>query len=481
MSEDNITEEELLENTMTEQPRPEAEAEGAEGELPEVYDAYQVEPIKKEELYEHALDLLRDDRERDDLKAAEINELYKKHFGENPTEEDYAADLSDKRQEAVVTDYINDYLERVKTKSTCLNQQRINKAFENIFSLLHFKIVITPNADEYRYDAIFEKSAKLNPLLLKSYKVLKLNRQVCHIYSEKMDVTELSKLVNKMEDLDSKIKTPGIKVVNNELLAQFYYNVSEVYESSANRKGSLSGLNTEHSLAIEYKKRALEKTKRNITMVANIQNVWKDYHDYDHEKITEACKRIIYNRHTSDRDKYRAHKLWADTKLGLQVIDGFVGKEKRIDEVVEHYEAALVYATNDEDIRSILESEAKAQKNVYPDDYIATRCKIANMLEGRERIQECNEIADFVSNKKLKIDILQTCIDEFHELPVIEIEDRLLYDSIDKKMRSLLPDRSRKKIKELNEMKSKYGTQNNQSRSLLFPIMSSKGHDYFSK
>lgn len=444
----------------------------------------QVEPWTDVKLYEHAIKLLHINTENDNSSLAYTKELYTIHFGENYTDENYNADISDERQQAVASDYIRDRLDYVKNRSTSLNSEKINDAFENIFSLVGMNINIA-NEEESAYDEIFTKRAGQNEFLLEDYEVLQLNRQVFHIYDERKNITELSRLITTMEDLAISIEddkeNPDFKIVNNETLAQFYYNVSEIYENEANHKSNMPDVNKWHYRAMEYKKKALDMTFRNIIMVYNIQNDWKDYSDYNPKKITDACERIIDNPAASDRDKYRAHKLCADTIFGLQVVDGFVGKEERIDEVIKHYRAALAYTYHKEDKIDILNNISKAQKHMYPEDYIVTRHEIAKMLEGRPRIREYFKISDFAESKSLKVAMLKSCINEFHELPSIETEDRLLYDSIDKKLRPLLSGNDKETLKLLDKLKTKYGTASQKNNDMLFPVVSSKGHDYFSK
>ena len=216
-------------------------------------------------------------------------------------------------------------------------------------------------------------------------------------------------------------------------------------------------------------------------MVANIQNDWKDYGDYNPQKIVEACDRIIGNREASDRDKFRAHRLCANTLVNQQKIDGFVGKDERIDSAIEHYRNALAYVSNRDDRIDILNSISKAQKNHNRQDFVSTRLEIAELLEGRPRINEYVKLTDYAEDNDFKATLLKSCINEFHELEEIDIEDRSLYDTIDKKLRKILPPDDTKTLKTLDRLKKKFGTHKQKSDGLLFPMMSSKGHDYFNK
>lgn len=444
----------------------------------------QVEPWTDVKLYEHAIKLLHINTKEDNRDFVYTKDLYTRHFGENYTEENYNADISDERQQAVASEYIRDRLDYVKNMSTSLNSEKINDAFENIFSLVGMNITVA-NEVENAYDEIFTKRAGQNEFLLEDYEVLKINRQVFHIYNERKNITELSRLITTMEDLAISIEDnkdePDFKIVDNETLAQFYYNVSEIYENEANHKSNMPDVNKWHYRAMEYKKKALDMTSSNIVMVSNIQNDWSAYPGYNHEKIIDACERVIDNDAASDRDKYRAHKLCADTLFKLQVVDGFVGGKGRTDDIINHYSAALVYTHHAEDKIDILNSISKVQKKAYPDDYIDTRYEIAKMLEGRPRIREHFKLASVAQKTDFKIALLKSCINEFHELPNIDTEDRLLFDHIDRKLRDILPDSDRETIKILDKLKNKYGSKDNKNNKLLFPTMSSKGYDYFCK
>ena len=484
MTEENNTEDEIVEdkNNQNEQTEPE-NAEEQQAQVPVISRADQVEPLTVVELYERALVLLHLNSEDDENGKLYMDELYRKHFGNDYTPEDVNSSIANERQQAVITDYIRDRLDYVKTMSTSLNKKKIDKAFENIFSLVGMNIII-PNSVEELYDEIFAKRAGQNAFLLEDYEVLKLNRQVWHIYDDKVNITELSGLVTAMEDLEISIDdkdNQDFKIVNKEHLAQFYYNVSEIYESEANRKSNMPDINKWHYRAMEYKKKALDATSRNVIMVANIQNDWKDFADYNPQKITEACDRIIGNPNASERDKFRAHRLCANTLVNQQKIDGFVGRDERIDKAIGHYRNALAYVSNRDDRIDILNNISKVQKNFRKQDFISTRLEIAEMLEGRPRIREYIKLTDFAEDDKLKETLLKSCINEFHELPEIDIEDRSLYDTIDAKLRKLLPQDDTKTLKTLDRLKKKFGTEQQKSDGMLFPMMSSKGHDYFNK
>lgn len=480
MTEENNTEEEIAENNNQ---IPQENEETEQPQIPIITGVDQVEPISVLELYERALLLLHLNSEGDDNSKLYMDELYRNHFGNNYTQEDVNSGIADERQQAVVTDYIRDRLDFAKNMSTSLNKKKIDKAFENIFSLVGLNINIS-NSVEDLYDDIFVKRAGPNVFLLEDYEVMKLNRQAWHIYDDKCNITELSGLVTAMEDLEISIddkNNQDFKIVSKEHLAQFYYNVSEIYESEANRKSNMPDINKWHYRAMEYKKKALDTTSRNIIMVANIQNDWKDYGDYNPQKIVEACDRIIGNREASDRDKFRAHRLCANTLVNQQKIDGFVGKDERIDNAIKHYRNALAYISNRDDRIDILNSISKAQKNHNRQNFISTRLEIAELLEGRPRINEYVKLTDYAEDNDFKATLLKSCINEFHELEEIDIEDRSLYDTIDKKLRKILPPDDIKTIKTLDKLKKKFGTHEQKSDGLLFPMMSSKGHDYFNK
>ena len=459
MTEENNTEEEIIENNNQ---IPQENEETEQSQVPIITGVDQVEPISVLELFERALLLLHLNSEDDNSKLY-MDELYRKHFGNNYTPEDVNSGIADERQQAVVTDYIRDRLDFAKNMSTSLNKKKIDKAFENIFSLVGLNINIS-NSVEDLYDDIFVKRAGPNVFLLEDYEVMKLNRQAWHIYNEKCNITELSGLVTAMEDLEISIddkNNQDFKIVSKEHLAQFYYNVSEIYESEANRKSNMPDINKWHYRAMEYKKKALD--------------------DYNPQKIVEACDRIIGNREASDRDKFRAHRLCANTLVNQQKIDGFVGKDERIDSAIEHYRNALAYVSNRDDRIDILNSISKAQKNHNRQDFVSTRLEIAELLEGRPRINEYVKLTDYAEDNDFKATLLKSCINEFHELEEIDIEDRSLYDTIDKKLRKILPPDDTKTLKTLDRLKKKFGTHKQKSDGLLFPMMSSKGHDYFNK
>lgn len=483
MTKENKTEEELLENNIKKtDENSNGIEETADSQVPVISSPEQVEPLDVVELYQRALLLLQSCS--DDENGSEyMDSLYQRHFGEDYTPEDVNSGLEDERQQAVVTDYIRDRLDYAKTMSTSLNKKKIDKAFENVFSLVGMNINIS-NSVEDLYDDIFARRVGQNAFLLEDYEMMKLNRQAWHIYNDRTNITELSGIVTAMEDLSISIddkESPDFKIVNDEHLAQFYYNVSEIYEKESNSVNNMTAVNKWHYRAMEYKKKALDLTSRNVVMVANIQNAWYDSSDYDPKKVTDACERIIGNESANDRDKFRAHKLCADTLISIQKIDGFVGKENRVDEAVKHYRNALAYVSNKKDRINILESISKAQKFTYKDDYILTRLEIATLLKGRARIKEYKKISEITKDNNLKINSLESCINEFHELTEIGIEDRNLFDDVEKELRAMLPDNDKQTLKNLDKLKKKYGNAKKKERELLFPMMSSKGHDFFNK
>lgn len=485
MTDEIDTEDELTENNEQNQPETDENIDEEEElettEVPVISNASQVEPLSVVEFFEGALVMLHSCLEED---ADYVDEIYKKYFGNDYTSDDLNLGIDDERQQAVATQYIRDRLDFAKMLSTSLDKKKIDKAFENIFSMVGMTINIA-NSVESLYDDIFAKRIGDNVFLMQDYEVMRLNRQVWHIYTDKVNITELSSLVTTMEDLaisiDDVKDAQDFKIVSKEQLAQFYYNISEIYESEANRKSNMPDINKWHYRAMGYKKKALETTSRNIVLIANIQNDWKDYGDYEPTKITEACERVIGNEAANDRDKFRAHKLCADTLLKQRKIDGFAGKGKNIDEAIKHYRDALTYVSNRDDKIDILSDISKAQKLMYPKDYISTRLEIAELLEGRPRIREYERLADFAKDTTVKTILLKSCLNEFHELQKIDIEDRNLYDKIDRKLRDILPSDDVKTLKTLDKLRKEYGKEQKKSGELLFPMMSSKGHDYFNK
>ena len=485
MTEQNHTDEELLEdNAIPSEETAENVSEDAEAQIPIISSVDQVEPLSVIGLYQRALLLLHSSSADDENGSEYMRSLYNRHFGENHTSEDINSGIEDERQQAVITDYIRDRLDYAKMLSTNLNKTKIDKAFENIFSLVGMNIKIANSVEEL-YDEVFAKRAGQNAFLLEDYEMMKLNRQVWHIYNDKTNITELSGIVTAMEDLaiciDDDKENSNFKIVNDEHLSQFYYNVSEIYESESNRVNNMTAVNKWHYRAMEYKKKALDLTSLNIVMVSNIQNDWRESSGYDPEKITSACERVIGNEESSDRDKFRAHKLCADTLMTIKKIDGFAGRDISIREAIKHYRSALAYVSNKKDQIDILEKISGAQKSSGIEDFISTRLEIAEILEGRPRIREYEKLAKTVKNENLKINLLKSCINEFHELQEIDIEDRNLYDTIDSKLREILPYDDKKTLKKLNQLRKKYGTAYKQKNSILFPMMSSKGHDFFNK
>lgn len=476
MTEEINTEEEIINNAEETTP----EATKNEAGIPVISSADQVEAITTADLFQQALLILHSNL--DDGISPYVDDLYKKHFGERYSPKAFEVGIEDERQQGVITDYLYDRLQYIKMKSTSLNKNDIDTAFENMFSLVGYNITI-PNSVESIYDEVFTKRAGNNELLLEDYQVLKINRDLWHIYNGKTSVTEVSKLITSMEDLSLQFDdndNHDFKIVNKELMAQFYYNVSEIYEKEANSKSNIPDVNKWHYRAMEYKKKALDTTSCNIAMVSNIRIDWKDYSDYNPKKIIEACNRIIDNEETTEVDKYRAHKLCGNTLIDYPSMCGFSNSFEQTDAAINHYRAALAHTLHTDDRIEILNNLSKAQKNSHPEDYVTTRLEIAETLEGRPRIREYSQLADFVKNKDFKAAMYKSCINEFYELPYLEIEDKLLYDGIDKKLREIISPEDSKTIAKLDKLKKKFGTADKKQEEFIFPIMSSKGHDYFS-
>ena len=478
MTEEINTEEEIINNAEETTP----EATKNEAGIPVISSADQVEAITTADLFQQALLILhsRPQKPDDFVTPYYVDSLYKKHFGEKYSPEAFEIGIEDERQQGVITDYLYDRLQYIKTQATSLNKDNIDEAFEDMFRHVGYNITI-PNSVESIYDEVFIKRAGNNEFLLEDYQVLKINRDLWHIYNGKTSVTEVSKLITSMEDLSLQFDdndNHDFKIVNKELMAQFYYNVSEIYEKEANSKSNIPDVNKWHYRAMEYKKKALDTTSCNIAMVSNIRIDWKDYPDYKPGKIIEACNRIIDNKETTEIDKYRAHKLCGDTLISHPSIRGFSSSSEQTEAAISHYRAALAHTQHTDD--RILNDLSKAQKNSHPEDYVITRLEIAETLEGRPRIREYSQLADFVKNKDFKAAMYKSCINEFHELPYLEIEDKLLYDGIDKKLREIISPEDSKTIAKLDKLKKKFGTADKKQEEFIFPIMSSKGHDYFS-
>lgn len=472
-----MTEEEITENNVEDENTQNAEAavttEEDSNDIPVISSIEDVEEWDDAKLLEHILQQLHFSAQSSDESKPYFDYLYRTHFGEEYTAEDVAAPIDDERQQKVASEYLKDRIELIKNQSLSLDKGKNDKSFEEMFAIIGINIDISDIKEEV-YDKIFTKRIGHNADLMEDYQVLTLNRNLANIYNQHSGYSELSHYIAAMEEA----YTEG--AANREQLAQFYYNVSEIYKVEANGKNNMPDINRVYYRASEYRKKALTLTSKNITMISDIQTELKSFPDYDPEQIIDACTRVIDNNISTEADKHKAHKLCADTLLNLQKIDGFAGKNQRVDKAIKHYRAALAYSSQPEEKYDILNSIANAQKHIYPEEYFKTRIQIANMLEGRSRIREFEKLAGKTKDNNLQQTLFKACINEFRELEEINKDDRLLYDRIDEKLRTLLPKDDTKTIRKLNQLRKKYG--NSTTKKTQEPIiltMSSKGHDYF--
>lgn len=433
-----------------------------------------VESITEEQLLNTTFTVFHREAEYDSGVNKFRDQLYRYYFGENYTPEDFETDIHDPRQINITKYYLSERLNLIKTEATSLDLKKINTAIDAMFNLIGLTINIPASVEE-SYDMIFAKRAGHNKILVDTYEVLKINRKIHNIHTGNTDISELSNYISVMEELYSD------GAVNREQMAKFYYNISKIYDAECLKRYSAPELFRQQYRSAQYKKKALDMTESNIIMVNDISEDWNNLTLYDGLKILEACLRIIDNNDTTNRDKYKAHKLYADTLLRPNKVKGFCADGKNLETALYHYNSSLRYASQPTEQLEILNKVAKAQQKNFPEDYIKTRLKIAELLEGRSRIREYESIAPF-TEPELQTNILKAAINEFHELNQITPDDSILYNRIDAKLRNLLPeDTDKRTLATLDRMKKKFGKYNETKQKNELSIKSSQGHNYFKK
>ncbi|MBR3676907.1 MAG: hypothetical protein IKN71_07215 [Alphaproteobacteria bacterium] len=434
-----------------------------------------IEPLSDVELFQHALNMIQTAAARKENVAKYYRYLQLLHFGEEVSQEEATnATLEDDRQQALVADFLRDKLTGIKSDAISLDKKSINSAFENIFGLTELQLD-AENTKESYYDRLFFHRAGRIPDLLADYQILQLSRDVAEIYSSKSGTTELNSKIMQMEDYYSNGD------INREQMAQFYYNIGMIYEVNSVQKNTSQAVYREHFMALSYERKALDMTNTNINLILNVHKDWQDSFDYNPQKILDACHRVIDNS-TDPRDVYRAHKLYADTLLDYKGTDGFSSKkEERLRSVVKHYRSALEYTQNKDEKIDVLNAISEQQKISNKPAYVQTRLELAELLTGRARIRECEKISDVTDDMALKQELLKASINEFHELEIIDDEDRRLYNEIDEKLRKVLPDDDNKVeiLTKLDILKAQYGIEDKNKRQTDVSMKSSAGFDFF--
>ena len=443
--------EEMLERNTPPQEQNTDLAPETEEENIQVIGVNDVTPITPEELYANALIIFKTGLMDSVSNQERADVWYKRHFGENYTDKDVGSGLDNAHQVDVVSEYLADRLHHLIKSSTNLDYSKINKNITEMFKLVGLSINISESATD-ACDEIFKKRAGNIIALDEAYKVLKINRQIAEIHHQQKPVTNINHLVTKMEKVFDEMKVNGNSgLADNEIMAKFYYNVSTVYDSVPNRKNTMTDIVNWAHHSVDYKQKALELT-HDVDIVADIQTYWRTYGNYKPEKITDACERIIDT--ASDKGTlYRANKLYADTKANMIKVDVFSGRQERYADAIEHYRAAMQYTRDDEVKKSLLKDISKLQKGTV--DYARTRLELSNLMQGRERIRERLKIADIISDKELKAAVLKSCINEFTELRNIDKRDRNTYNTIDMKLRKVVPADDTKTLDKLDTLKKK--------------------------
>ena len=433
-----------------------------------------IEPLKDVELFQHALDIIQSAAAHKENVARYYRYLQILHFGENVSQEEASkATIEDERQQALVAEFLRDKLTGIKSDAISLDRKSINSAFESIFGLTELQLD-AENTKESYYDKLFYHRASQISDLLTDYQIMQLNRDVAEIYSSKSGTAELNSKIMQMEDYYS------TGDINREQMAQFYYNIGMIYEVNSVQKNTSQAVYREHFMALSYERKALDMTNTNINLILSVHKDWQDNFDYNPQKILDACHRVIDNS-TDPRDVYRAHKLYAETLLDFKGTDGFSSKkEERLRSVIKHYRSALEYTQNKDEKIDVLNAISEQQKISDKPAYVQTRLELAELLTGRARIRECEKIADVADNIALKQELLKASISEFHELEIIDDEDRLLYNEIDEKLRKILPDDNKGEVlTKLDILKSQYGLNDKNDRKTSVSMKSSSGFDFF--
>jgi hypothetical protein len=437
--------------------------------------AESIEPISRNDLFEHGLMMLQTSSEKNPIVAEYYQSLREEYFGPDvPEEEAMNAPIDDERQRTLVCEFLDNKLELIKSDVVSLNPDSINKAFKEIFNLVGATL-FPENLKESFYDQLFETRCEQIPELLDEYEILKLNRNLYNIYANKSGTLALNGIILQMEKYYSQ------KDITREQLAQFYYNIGCIYDVHSLQKNTEKMVKEEHLLALSYKRKALDKTRKNMELILNVHRDWCTNYDYKPQKILDACHRVIDNSDNS-RSLYQAHMLYAETLQDFRGTDGFGNqREKRMASIIKHYRKAVNYTENKEEKIDILDMISAQQKNSDKPAYIRTRMEMASLLHYRARIREYSRLVDEADDFKLKSFLFMSGINEFYELGGIDDEDRQLYDDLDGKFRKTIEANGgdAKVIAKLDELKKKYGTADKKEPEMLFVRASTSGHDFF--
>ena len=433
-------------------------------------------PISRTELFEHGLSILQTSAEKKPAVAEYYKSLREEYFGPDvPEKEAINAPIEDERQQTLVCEFLDNKLELIKSDVVSLDSGSINNAFDEIFTLVGVS-VNTENLKESFYDQLFETRCEQIPELLDEYEILKLNRNLYSIYANKSDTLALNGIILQMEKYYSQ------KDITREQLAQFYYNIGCVYDAPPQRSTVTEKmLKDARNLALKYKRKALNKTKKNMELILNVHRDWSTHYDYEPQKILDACHRVIDNSGDS-RSLYQAHMLYAETLQDFRGTDGFGNqREKRLASIIKHYRKAVNYTENKEEKIDILDIISAQQKKIDKPGYIRTRMEVASLLSYRAKIREYSRLVDETDDYKLKSFIFKAGINEFYELSGIDDEDRQLYDDLDAKFRKTIEANGgdAKTVAKLDELKKKYGTEDKKGADMVFVRASTSGHDFF--
>ena len=282
-----------------------------------------------------------------------------------------------------------------------------------------------------------------------------------------------------MESVVSNMKQHGHSdLVGNEVMAQFYFNIADVYDRVKTCKNNMPEISKIAQLSMSYREKALETTN-DIELVENIKNSLIEFQDRKFlDKITNACERVINANPSNENALYRANMLYADSLANAKKIDVFNGRQERYTDAISHYKDAIKYTSDDNKKMSILKNISKMQKTFSDStDYIKTRLEISTLMHGRERINERLTVVDEIKDIDLKTAVLKSCVNEFAEIKTesINSKDRKMYDIIDAKLREVVPTEDIKTINKLDELKKTYGTQ---KKSEVISMLSSGGKHF---
>ena len=435
-----------------------------------------VQPMERRELFERGLMLLQISAEENPLVAEYYKSLREEYFGPDvPEQEAMDAPIDDKRQQTLISEFIDNKVEIINSDVVSLNQDSVNNAFREIFTLVGIDLHDIESLKESFYDSMFEKRCEKIPELIDEYRILQLNRDVYNIYQNKSGTLALNGIIMKMENRYSKDE------ITREQLAQFYYNIGCIYEVHSLQKNTEKMVKDEHFLALDYKRKALNKTKKNMELILDVHRDWRTHFSYAPQKILDACHRVIDNSNDS-RSLYQAHMLYAETLQDFKGTDGFGDKrQKRINSIIKHYRDAVNYTENKEEKIDILDMISTQQKIIDKPGYIRTRMEMASLMSYRSRIREYSNLVDEADSPELKAFMCRAGINEFFELTGVDKEDRKLYDELDSELRRIIEVQGgdAETIAQLDDLKAKYGTVNDKKQEPVFAQMSTSGHDFF--